>query len=153
MASEVVRFKRVLHIREVERDISQSELAAKVAEEEAILQNLNAMQEQKESALAEFCSGQERVISPQQLWFERQSLDVMEKKLDSQKVELRNCRIEIEEKKSELLEKHRNVQLMDKHVDKLKARDFKKALDAEQNNLDDITAMRYLRSMRKGASA
>ena len=153
MASEVVRFKRVLHIREVERDISQSELAAKVAEEEAILQNLNAMQEQKESALAEFCSGQERVISPQQLWFERQSLDVMEKKLDSQKVELRNCRIEIEEKKSELLEKHRNVQLMDKHVDKLRARDFKKALDAEQNNLDDITAMRYLRSMRKGASA
>lgn len=148
MGNEVARFKRVLHIREVERDISQSSLAAKVAEEETILQNLNATQEKKESALAEFCSGEERVISPQQLWFERQNLDIIDKNLDSQKAELQHCRQEIEEKKGELLEKHRSVQLMDKHVDKLKARDFKKALDAEQSNLDDITAMRYLRGMR-----
>lgn len=152
MANEVARFERVLHIREVERDISQSKLAAKVAEEEAILQNLNAMQERKENALAEFCSGEERVISPQQLWFERQNLDIIDKNLDSQKAELQHCRQEIEEKKGELLERHRTVQLMDKHVDKLRARDFKKALDAEQNNLDDITAMRYLRAMKKEAS-
>lgn len=153
MASDVVRFKRVLRVREVERDISQSELAAKMAEEEKILRGLSEIQEKKESALAEFCSGQERVVSPQQLWFERQSLDVMEKKLDSEKTKLQSCRVEIEEKKNDLLEKHRNVQLMDKHVDKLKARDFKKAIDAEQNNLDDITTMRYLRNLRKEASA
>ncbi len=153
MASDVVRFKRVLRVREVERDISQSELAAKMAEEERILRGVNEIQEKKESALAEFCSGQERVVSPQQLWFERQSLDVMEKKLDSEKTKLQSCRVEIEEQKNDLLEKHRNVQLMGKHVDKLKARDFKKAIDTEQNNLDDITAMRYLRNMRREASA
>lgn len=153
MAGEVVRFKRVLRVREVERDISQSELAAKIAEEDAILRNLNETEEEKENALAEFCSKRGHVISPQQLWFERQNLDIMEEKIDSQKADLRDCRVEIEEKKNDLLEKHRNVQLMGKHVDKLKEKDFKKTLGAEQRNLDDITAMRYLRGMGKEAGA
>lgn len=151
MGNEVARFKRVLHIRETERDISQSGLAAKEAEEEAILKGLNATREKKENALAEFCSGEERVISRQQLWFERQNLDIIDQDLDSQNACLEHCRHEIEEKKDELLERHRIVQLMDKYVDKLKARDFKKALAAEQNNLDDITAMRYLRGMKREA--
>lgn len=153
MAGEVVRFKRVLHVREVERDISQSELAAKVAEEEIILRGLNETEQEKESALAEFCSSRGEVISPQQLWFERQNLDIMEEKIDTQRADLRDCRVEIEEKKSDLLEKHRNVQLMGKHVDKLKERDFKKSLNAEQSNLDDITAMRYLRGMGRETGA
>lgn len=153
MAGEVVRFKRVLHVREVERDISQSELAAKLAEEETILRGLNETEQEKESALADFCSPQERLVSPQQMWFERQNLDLMEEKIDSQKADLQDCRVKIEEKKSDLLEKHRNVQLMGKHVDKLKMKDMKKNLDAEQSNLDDVTAMRYLHGLRKEAGA
>ena len=153
MAREVARFKRVLRVREVERDISQSELAAKQAEEERIVRKLNEAEAEKENALADFCAERKRVVSPQELWFERQNLDLMEARLDTQKNELSKTRVEIEEQKSDLLEKHRSVQLMGKHVDRLQAIDFKKSIDAEQSNLDDITSMRYLRGFGKEAGA
>ena len=41
MAGELKRFKRVLHVREVEREITESELAVKMREEESILTRLN----------------------------------------------------------------------------------------------------------------
>lgn len=153
MAGAVYRFKRVLHVREVERQLTQVELAEQMQREEAILQRVDNLETERDSALADFCSCREQAISPQQFWFERQSLDVMEKKLDLGKKELESCRNEIEETKVELLEKHRNVQLMACYVDKLKEKDYRKAIAAEQNNLDDITSMRYLRTAKKEASS
>ena len=150
MASEVVRFKRVLHVREVERTVTQSELAEKMNQEREILERVNEMETKREEALDEFCARTDEVVSPQQLWFERQNLDAMEKDLDCGKKQLECCQNEIEEKKVVLVEKHRNVQLMERYVDRLKERAAKKELDVEQNNLDDITSMRYLRTVRGG---
>lgn len=149
MNKEVLRFGRVLRVRETERDISQSELAARMAEEEAILRDLREAREKEENALSEFCSGANRVVSPQQLWLERQNLDILNEKSESREEDLRHCRSEIEEKKSELLEKHRNVQLMCRHVDRLKEKAFKAIIDAEQKNLDDIAGTRYARGVKE----
>jgi flagellar export protein FliJ len=152
MADETRRFKRVLHVREVEREITQGELAVKMMEEETILGRLDAMTARRDDALAEFCS-EKGVVSLQQLWFERQNLDVIEKNLDVGKHELELCRVEIEETKTALIEKHRDVQLMERYVDKLKAAERKEAINAEQNNLDDINSMRFPRSAKKEAGA
>ena len=144
MAGELKRFKRVLHVRDVEREITESELAVKMREEESILTRLNEIEARREDAIADFCSGK-GVVSPRQLWFERQSLDVMERKMNKNKQELECCRAEIEETKTILLERYRNVQMMEHFVGRLKEREVKKGIDAEQNNLDDITTMRYRR--------
>ena len=153
MAGEVKRFKRVLHVREVERQITQGELAEKMREESDIMQRLDAIQTERDRALDDFCSDRDSVISPQQLWFERQSIDVIERTLDSGKQELASCRQQIEETKVVLVEKHRNVQLMEKHVEKLVDRDHKLVLALEQNNLDDIASKRFIRSRREEAPA
>ncbi|MDR3254596.1 MAG: hypothetical protein LBT31_03385 [Synergistaceae bacterium] len=148
MANELNRFRRVLHVREVEREITQSELATKEHEEETILDRLNEITERRENALTEFCSGRDSLISPQQLWFERQNLDLIEKRLVADKHELEDCRACIEETKVVLLEKHRNVQIMEHFVDKLKVREDKRTVDVEQGNLDDINSMRFRRNMQ-----
>ncbi len=83
MAGEVKRFKRVLHVREVEREITQGELAEHMREESNILQRLDVIQTERDRALDDFCSGRDAVISPQQMWFERQNIDVIERTLDS----------------------------------------------------------------------
>ncbi len=153
MAGELVRFRRVLQVRETEREISQSELAVKMREEESILERLDIIQSAKEIAMDEFCSGKPRVISPQELWFERQNLDIMEKKIDAGQQELENCRVEIEEKKNVLMEKHRNVRLMEGYVGRLRQLEDKKIIKAEQANLDDITAMRYMRGINGGMNS
>jgi flagellar export protein FliJ len=153
MADDLKRFRKVLHVREVEREITQGELAVKLNEEETILDRVNAITARRDDALAEFCSAKDGLVSPQQLWFERQNLDVIEKKLDMDKQELELCRADIEETKTVLLERHRNVQLMEKYVDKLKTRESKRAITAEQNNLDDITTMRFPRNFKREARA
>ena len=153
MAGEVYRFKRVLHVREVERSITQTELAEHLQREETISRRVEDLQAAHDSALSDFCSSREEAVSPQQFWLERQSLDVMEKRLDSGKKELETCRHAIEETKEELVEKHRDVQLMARYVDKLKQRDYRKLLATEQSNLDDITSMRYLRARKDGTAS
>lgn len=150
MAAEVKRFSRVLQVREMEREITQSELAAHMQEESTILNKLNDMQAKRDRALDTFCTGG-GVVSPQQLWFERQNIDIIERSLDTGKQELESCRQRIEETKGVLVEKHRNVQLMEKHLEKLMIRDRKIMQAGEQNDLDDITSMRFLMQRRSGA--
>lgn len=150
MADDLVRFQRVLHVREVERELTQIELTEKMGVEERIEKRITEIREEKEGALCAFCSGKDRLFSPQELWFERQNLDVIEKHLDENNYQLKKCRVEIEKTKEVLLERHRDFRLMEQYVDKVKERIHQQKLVVEQNGLDDITTMRYLRRIRGG---
>ena len=150
MADDLVRFQRVLHVREVERELTQIELTEKMGVEERIEKRITEIREEKEGALCAFCSGKDRLFSPQELWFERQNLDVIEKHLDESHYQLKKCRVEIENTKEVLLERHRDFRLMEQYVDKVKERIHQQKLVVEQNGLDDITTMRYLRRIRGG---
>jgi flagellar export protein FliJ len=152
MNKEVARFKKVLHVRAVERDITQTELAVRMREEGAIIGRISDMEAERDNALDDFCANRGRTISPQELWLERQGIDLMERKLSSGRQELEACRGRIEETRVELVSRHQNVQLMERYVGKLKVRADKEVIDAEQKNLDDITSMRYRRNMRHEAS-
>ncbi|MDR1966062.1 MAG: flagellar export protein FliJ [Synergistaceae bacterium] len=152
MSKEVARFKRVLHVRAIERDITQTELAGRLREEGAIIGRISDMEAERDNALDDFCADRGKTVSPQELWLERQGIDLMERKLSSDRQELEACRGRIEETRAELVSRHQNVQLMERYVGKLKARSDKEAIDAEQKNLDDITSMRYRRNMRKEVS-
>ncbi|MDR3354043.1 MAG: hypothetical protein LBO21_03305 [Synergistaceae bacterium] len=144
MSNQLLRFKKVLHVREVERDITQGELAVKMKEEEVIRERINEIEATRDFAMAEFCAGRDCVMSPQQFWFERQNIEIMEKNLSENRQELDDCLCEIESKKDVLIQRHQNVQIMERYVGKLSESDHRKIIAAEQNNLDDITSMRFL---------
>ncbi|MDR0764223.1 MAG: flagellar FliJ family protein [Synergistaceae bacterium] len=150
---EVVRFKKVLHVRTVERDIARSELAERMAEEGAILGRINEAENMRDDAVASFCAPSGGAVSPRELWFARQSIDMMERRLADDRNELETCRDKIEETKAELLTRHQNVRLMARYVGRLEEKADKAALDAEQKNLDDIVSMRFKRDAGGGASA
>ena len=143
MNKEVVRFNKVLHVREIERGVVQTELAGRLQEEGAIVGRINEMETVRDNALDDFCATREETVSPTQLWFERQNIDMMERKLSDDRQELEVCRVKIEETRVELVSRHQNVQLMERYVDKLKSRAHQAMIKAEQNNLDDITSMRF----------
>jgi len=152
MSKEVVRFNRVLHVREVERGITQSELAGRLQEEDVIVGRISEMETTRDNALDNFCATRAETVSPMQLWFERQNIDMMERKLSDDRQELEVCRVRIEETRAELVSRHQNVQLMERYVGRLKEKAHKASIKAEQNNLDDITSMRY-RSGKAGREA
>lgn len=150
---EVVRFKRVLHVRTVERDITRSELAERMVEEGAILGRINETENMRDDAVASFCAPSGGTVSPQELWFARRNIDMMERKLADDRNELETCRGKIEETKAELLTRHQNVQLMARYVGRLAEKADKASLDAEQKNLDDIASMRFKRDARGGGAS
>ena len=143
MSKEVVRFNKVLRVREIERGITQTELAGHLQEEGAIVGKISEMETIRDNALDDFCTTRAETISPMQLWFERQNIDIMERNLSDNRQELEVCRVKIEETRAELVTRHQNVQLMERHVDRLKDKAHKAMINAEQKNLDDITTMRY----------
>ena len=143
MNKEVVRFNRVLHVREIERGITQSELVGRLQEEGTIVGRINEMETMRDCALDDFCATKGETVSPMQLWYERQNIDIMELKLSNDRRELEYCRVKIEETRAELVSRHQNVQLMERYVDRLKDKAHKGMIKAEQRNLDDITSMRY----------
>lgn len=153
MTGDTKRFKKVLHVREVERQITQGELADQMREETELINKLGHTEAKRDMALADFCKGHDMLMSPQQLWFERQNIDMMERAITTERAELESCRVRIERTKGALVERHRSVQLMEHHVGKLQARDRKLMLAAEQNEIDDITSMRFLMNRRGGYSA
>jgi flagellar export protein FliJ len=150
---EVVRFKRVLHVRTVERDITRSELAERMTEEGAILGRINETENMRDDAVASFCAPSGEAVSPQEVWFARQSIDMMERKLADDRHELETCRDKIEETKAELLTRHQNMQLMARYVGRLQEKADKASIDAEQKNLDDITSMRFKRDAGEGGAS
>jgi flagellar export protein FliJ len=108
------------------------------------------METKRESALDEFCSVRDDAVSAQQLWLERQNIDRIDQNLSDGRQELKTCRYKIEETKAELLERHQNVQLMERHVNRLEERAAKEELNLEQKKLDDIVSMRYCRIINRG---
>ncbi|MCL2684225.1 MAG: hypothetical protein FWE55_03180, partial [Synergistaceae bacterium] len=97
MSKEVVRFNKVLHVREIERGITQTELAGRLQEEGTIVGRINEMETKRDNALDDFCATRAETISPMQLWLERQNIDMMERKLSDDRHELESCRVKIEE--------------------------------------------------------
>ncbi|MDR1471633.1 MAG: flagellar FliJ family protein [Synergistaceae bacterium] len=150
MNREVGRFKRVLRVRSVEREATQGELAAHLQEEGAILDRINTLEARRDSAVESFCGGTDGAVPPQQLWFERQNIELMERSLDSDRQELDACRFKIEGAKAELLRRHQNVQIMERYVGRLEERADREVLSREQKDLDDITSMRYGRGAQGG---
>jgi flagellar export protein FliJ len=153
VGKEVVRFKKVLHVRTVERDITKSELAERMTEEGAILGRINETENMRDAAVTSFCVPSGGAVSPQELWFARQSIDVMERTLAGDRQELEVCRDKIEETKAELLTRHQNVRLMARYVGRLEEKADKASLDAEQKNLDDIASMRFKRDAGQGGAS
>jgi flagellar export protein FliJ len=152
MNQEVGRFKRVLRVRSVERDVTQGELAEHLQEEGTILDRINTLEGERDSAVTNFC-GEGAIVSPRQLWFERQNIDMMERSLRCGRQELDECRFKIEETKTELLHRHQNVQIMERYIGKLEEKAVKEVISREQKNLDDIASMRFRRDTRGGEGA
>lgn len=151
MSEYLKRFKRVLQIRKTERELVEVELSAKRVAEEKLKQRVMQIHEEREGALLDFCSEKDRLFSPQELWFQRQNLDIIEQDLQKNSELLEFHREDIARTEIKLREKHKDYRLMEQYVDTIRENEDKSRLVEEQNRLDDITSVRYIRTARGGS--
>ena len=147
MHPRIQRFGRILKLRENYRQTEQIILAEERREEDDALQRLDSLDKEKKGAVDAFRGEAERTVSLQEIWFQRQTIEVIEKHIDSGKENLSDVRRRIAGTEERLLERHRDVRLMETYVGHLKTDADKEFYDAEQLELDDLAITRYGRSL------
>ncbi|MDR1378966.1 MAG: flagellar FliJ family protein [Synergistaceae bacterium] len=143
MKQRIQRFGRILKIRENDRQAEQIILAEERQEEDSVLCRLDSLGREKSEALEIFAGEAERVVSLQEIWLQRQCVDVIEKHIDKSKENLNDVRRRISDTETRLLERHRDVRVMESYVDRLRDDAYKALLEAEQVELDDLAVTRY----------
>ncbi|MCR4819016.1 MAG: flagellar export protein FliJ [Fretibacterium sp.] len=151
MYQRVKRFNRILKIREDSRREEQSILASERREELDVLDRLASLETEKSTAVKEFSKAGEQGMSGTQLWFQRQFIDAIDTDISKGRVSLNDVRQRIAGTEARLVERHKDVRVMEAYIEHLKEAAFKEELDAEQIELDDVATMQYAREQRKGA--
>ena len=150
MNQRIQRFDRILKLREDGRRAEQVTLAAERREERGVMDRLSALEGERAEAIAEFRGGGERVTNGADLWFQRQFIDVINTNIDKGRQSLQDVRQRILGTEARLVERHKDVRIMETYVDRLRTADFKERLDAEQLELDDVATLHCARDKRGG---
>ena len=143
MRQRIQRFSRILKLRENDRQTEQVILAEERREEDSVLRRLDALGSERAQAMDLFRSSEEKILSRQDIWFQRQTIDVIEKHIDKSKENLNDVQRRIAGTEVRLLERHRDVRVMEGYVDHLKTDERKILSDSEQGELDDIAVVRH----------
>ena len=143
MQQRISKFNRILKIREDSRKNEQAILAAERSEEQAVLNHLSQLEGEKAQAIRDFSSTGTQAISANDLWFQRQFIDAIDTDIVKGKTSLADVRTRILGTEARLVERHRDVRIMETYIDHLKEADFLERLSIEQNELDDVATVRF----------
>ena len=145
MQQRIAKFSRILKIREDNRRNEQAILAAERSEERAVLSHISQLEGEKAQAILDFSSTGTQAVSANDLWFRRQFIDAINSDITRGKTSLAEVRTRIEGTEARLVERHKDVRIMETYIDHLKQEDFQERLDIEQNELDDVAAIQFSR--------
>ena len=145
MQQRIARFNRILKIREDSRKNEQAILAAERSEERAVMTHISQLESEKAQAILDFSSTGTHTISANDLWFQRQFIDAIDTDITRGKTSLAEVRTRIAGTEARLVERHKDVRIMETYIDHLKEENFHEQLNVEQNELDDVATMQYSR--------
>ena len=145
MQQRIAKFNRILKIREDSRKNEQAILAAERSEERAVMDHLTQLEGEKTQAIRDFSNAGGKAISATDLWFQRQFIDAINTDIMRGQNSLTEVRTRISNTEARLVERHKDVKIMETYIDHLKEANFQEQLGIEQNELDDVATMQYSR--------
>ena len=145
MQQRIAKFNRILKIREDSRRNEQAILAAERSEERAVISHITQLEGEKLQAIRDFSTTGTQTVSANDLWFQRQFIDAIDTDITRGKTSLAEVRTRIAGTEARLVERHKDVRIMETYIDHLKEANFQEQLGIEQNELDDVATMQYSR--------
>ncbi|MBQ6773722.1 MAG: flagellar export protein FliJ [Synergistaceae bacterium] len=145
MNERIATFNRILKIREDLRKDEQAVLASERNEEREVLNQLTRLENERAQAINDFSRTGTQAVSANDLWFQRQFIDAINTDIMHGNQALDDVRARIVDTEARLVEKHKDVRIMETYIDHLKEADFHEQLNLEQNELDDVATMQYSR--------
>lgn len=145
MHERVARFNRILKIREDSRKNEQAILAAERSEEREVIAHITQLEGEKKQAISDFSRAGGQAVSATDLWFQRQFIDAINTDITRGQDALSEVRTRIADTEARLVERHKDVRIMETYIDHLKEADIQEQLGIEQNELDDVATMQFSR--------
>ncbi|MDD2207066.1 MAG: flagellar FliJ family protein [Aminobacterium sp.] len=143
MIERIKRFQKILSTREKVRNEERLLLSEKRNYEQNIVSLMNGLQEEKQQALHVFSTQDNCLFSPQDMWYRRKSIDCIERKLDEAHEALLQIQYAIRQSEERLLQKHKDVKVMETYLGKMKDEYNQVVSRMEQEELDDIATIRF----------
>ncbi len=128
MQQRIAKFNRILKIREDSRKNEQAILAAERSEELEVMNHLTKLESEKNQAIKDFSSVGDKMISANDLWFQRQFIDAIDSDINKGKNALIDVRNRIIGTEARLVERHKDVKIMETYIE-----------------LDDVATMQFSR--------
>ncbi|MDR1048222.1 MAG: hypothetical protein LBL51_00575, partial [Synergistaceae bacterium] len=120
MKERIRKFSQILKLRENDRQTEQVLLAEQRREQDAVLRRLEALGGEKAKAMDDFRQETAEPMSRQEIWFQRQAIEVIEKHIDKSREHFDDVRLRIEKTEERLVERHRDVRMIEGYVERLK---------------------------------
>ena len=143
MKNKVLRFEKILKTRIKGREEQQLLLSSEKKEEDRLVDLLRDLETKKKDALLSFCHQGKEPMTLQEMWFSRKAIDRVESCINDQGDILCSVRTTIEATEARLVERHRDVQIMEKYVSDLVDEWKDTVLKKEQIEMDDIACIRH----------
>ena len=145
MQQRIAKFNRILKIREDSRRNEQAILASERSEERAVMDHIKQLEGEKAQAIHDFSHSGTKTISATDLWFQRQFIDAINTDIHKGHDSLNEVRQRITGTEARLVERHKDVRIMETYIEHLKEANFQEELNIEQNELDDVATMQFSR--------
>lgn len=113
MINKIQRFQRILTTREKIRDEERLFLSEARNHEDRIILCVKGLQQQRQEALSIFEDQEGQVFSPQDMWYRRKAIDVIEEEIHQANEALQKVRESICQSEERLVEKHKEVRIME----------------------------------------
>lgn len=150
MQQRIQRFDRILKLREDDRRSEQVTLAAERREEMDVLDRLSTLEREKTAAIQDFSTAGEHGMSAMELWTQRQFIGAIDTDIVKGKSWLTDVQQRIAGTEARLVERHKDVRIMETYIGRLKEIDFKERLGVEQMELDDLATTQFARVQSGG---
>ena len=115
------------------------------SEERAVMDHIKQLEGEKAQAIHDFSNTGTKTISATDLWFQRQFIDAINTDIHKGHDSLNEVRNRIIGTEARLVERHKDVRIMETYIDHLKEANFQEELNIEQNELDDVATMQFSR--------
>lgn len=144
MQQKINRFTRILKTREKLREEEQTALGHHRREEDKVLGKLATLGEEKKGALENFSTMSEgALLSCREMWHYRQVVEVIDRRISEGQGSLSTVRKKIADTEVRLIERHRDVKIIDKYVENLSEIKNETEKFSEQEEIDDLATTRF----------
>ena len=143
MNAKINRFERILKTRVKVRDDEQILLSMERREEERLVDLIESLDAKRNRALDSFGEQGEELFTAQDIWFRRKTIDFIDDHISREGDALSGIRRSIEDSEARLLEKHREVKVMENYISFMVETRQEEEKKQEQEELDDIAGIRH----------